>query len=426
MIQCRLEMEKWLNPKIDFWLTHDLPILDWVSILPDGILHIQIIREHIKHAENLTIRELFDSSKWMCGNDVYQEPALPFNVRRAQIWFVRCNQTSILENSNGSKDIKLWPRQLDKLKYNLRDYMKCDELEMVIGKPKKHIELAACPMLYGDLKHMATVFSEWYHYHRMIGVQHFWAFINNEVDPAYLPQLPDVTYVPYNYRWINHQQSSTYLPAYDGASVWQVSMQNQCLWRLKRYGVDWFLTTDVDEYIEVRDNTTEGAEYPLLSFLKKHKNTTREKTPIGGLRMMSVPFGSAKVTDGEDAGPFHLAMDYTTRWDDATGNFIDRSRPKIIYQAQVCEANNVHWRLRGGRTEGVDPLSEIMLHHIRRPRPGIMGGLGGGKSKRRDSKMADGYRVKVCNEILSNPFGKLVNISSAICNTWPLPHSHSK
>jgi hypothetical protein len=63
MIQCRLEMEKWLNPKIDFWLTHDLPILDWVSILPDGILHIQIIREHIKHAENLTIRELFDSSK---------------------------------------------------------------------------------------------------------------------------------------------------------------------------------------------------------------------------------------------------------------------------------------------------------------------------------------------------------------------------
>lgn len=176
-----------------------------------------------------------------------------------------------------------------------------------------------------------------------------------------------------------------------------------------------FVTTDLDEFIDVKDQEASKEEYPLRSFLKK----VEKRSKIGALRLERASFGSSKEIDGDTPGPFHLFMDYTTKLDDMKHCGSLQTMPKLIYNAQVSEAAGVHWNFRGGKIENMDPQNRIMIHH--NPRPLDYNGkksntatytLNKPNCTIKDSTIADKYRSKVCHKM--NDYLGRINVSD-IC-----------
>jgi len=462
MMKCRSELENWLDPKIKHWIDQNLPMLDWVSVLPNGMLHIHFGIANLQGSFNQTVSasaRAIPSYKWYCGTDTYQEATTLYKVARTSVFFLRCNRTSILHHlkvnnasSSGEENhptIMAWSPKLGPEKYNLQPMVDCDTIEQSYGKPKDHINVAMCSVLYGDdWTAMMPSFAEYYTYHKMLGVQHFWVFVNTEVRPAEqpLPTIDDVTFIPYNYRWKKYGDPG--IP-YAGVSVWQEAMQNQCLVRLRRYGVDWVTTIDVDELLEIRQKDARAAEYPLRAFLTQYtddavrknraklnnsSNIQPIKGPVAGIKMMNVPFLYNTKKNLERA-PFHMSMDFTYRLNSTHASWVDKSRPKLIYNLKNCDASGVHWCRRyksGNVVVTPDAIQNVMLHHLKTAvrtaiaanvNPSITQWLGqgnGGKFIEQDSNMTDTYRTKVCLEMIRGPFATfLTHLDEAICSNWP-------
>ncbi|CAJ1968325.1 unnamed protein product [Cylindrotheca closterium] len=441
MITCRLQIERWLQPQIAHWIQQELPILDWVSRLPNGILQIQFLSEHLKWTNSEKTQGLvLKHFHWYCGttnsstNGTYHEPAMVHHVSKSHLFFLHCNLTSIQQHNHDydeeDVDIQVWtndsfPSSTKKhvtTLYQLKPLMDCDAIEQQqYGKPpttpqsptttttnnNNNIQLAMCSVLYGyDASAMLVQFAEYYAHYKRLGVQHFWVFVNTattttttsngklpstsllsiQLQPQsttrttylVLPNVDDVTYIPYNFRWNDFMKYANFSAPFLGASMWQEAMQNQCLSRLRRYGVKWIMTLDVDEFVEIRGNNDESSrrdkeeEYPLRSFLSRYDqdaNNKRQKDkPVGALRMRSVPFPTNRKFDLPTFRPYRMAMDHVHRWDDTLGTYIDAKRPKMIYQAQLCDVAGVHWCRRynrGAISQSLNATHEIMLHHIR-------------------------------------------------------------
>ncbi|CAJ1935037.1 unnamed protein product [Cylindrotheca closterium] len=224
-----------------------------------------------------------------------------------------------------------------------------------------------------------------------------------------------------------------------GASMWQEAMQNQCLSQLRRYGVKWVLTLDVDEFVEIRgdESSRQEEEYPLRSFLAQYydqdnndgddddgniqetketndNNKANEKAnnkgqkvkPIGALRMRSVPFPTNRKFNLPTFRP-------PTAW------------PWIMYIG-------VHWCRRyshGAISKSLNAFHEVMLHHIRAATGDeywLEYKKSGGKGMVKDSTMAEQHRIQVCHDMIMihGPFAAFVkHLDEAKCNDWPPPKS---
>lgn len=320
----------------------------------------------------------------------------------------------------------VWSPDLGPEIFNLEPMLKCDALEQTVGKPKEPIKVAMCSVIYGDdWTAMAPAFSEYYTYHRMLGVKHFWVFVNTETSPAHpLPDIDDVTFIPYNYRWKHYTNT---ILAYDGVSVWQEAMQNQCLSRLRRYGVDWVTTIDVDEFLDVRREDSRSANNSLTHYLEEfERKQMAESKSVAAIRMANVPFSWS------DNRPFRMLMDFTFRLDNSTG-WTDRKRSKLIYNTQFCDTAGVHWcrkEVNGGRVLGVEPITDLMLHHLKygvrtavkspNPPTGYWPGQGNHQLPVQDSYMSDTYRTAVCHDMINGPFApNLKHLDEEKCNDWP-------
>ena len=76
--------------------------------------------------------------------------------------------------------------------YDLRPYLKCDRIETEIDRPPPGTKIGMCVRFRGD-HHLIPPFIA---YHRLIGVEHFWFYVNEEFDLSDLPVAPYLTYVP--------------------------------------------------------------------------------------------------------------------------------------------------------------------------------------------------------------------------------------
>jgi hypothetical protein len=386
--QCRLDIEKWLNPKIDEALEAKdrPPFLEWVWEM-NGYYLVLLFHPYTPTESK------FMKAKWnwrdQFGNDYTGFVRRNSPKNRGRIYV----QLDLPAFSNGtsvpgsSVPVELWPsliapadnKTVEIPIYDLQLMVKCDKLEKD-NPPPSHVKLGACVRFQGQHELVA----QWIEYHRLIGMQHFWLFLNEPFDIQDLPQADDITYVPYNFAWRDHANHSALEPDFFGANFWQTTAQNQCLYRLKRYGLDWFTTLDLDEYIWIDElRSMESTDSPpLQKFLSKFEH----QKDIGALEIGGWGFGRNKELEPKNK-TYELVVDYTYRSREPAGG-----RVKCLYQAQVAEDISVHWVYKGGRTISLN-ISEIRLNHYKRPHDGVFRGRE--SELRADSSLPDKYRERI-------------------------------
>jgi hypothetical protein len=174
---------------------------------------------------------------------------------------------------------------------------------------------------------------------------------------------------------------------YKGDNFWQVEAMQQCLYRSKRYGLEWLMTNDIDEYLWLNEtesigvNKSAGNHSILQQFLSKYEQYPK----LGGLAVEGWAFGAHKNERGK---MLKLQIDYVYRANEVSGG-----RRKIIYRVPTAKRISVHWLYGGGSLIEL-PISTIRWNHYREPHAGIYG-----RKRRfpivRDSSLPDTYRSSI-------------------------------
>jgi hypothetical protein len=401
--QCRLDLEKWLNPKIDEWVGTSMPILDWVWEMEenntDGTSQQYYLASFISY--HIARRDAsLRSTTWYCldefGNSL--KTVVLKRGQQSKRMFIRCDLEAPLNRTDATSfsPVTLMPADVPplmsdhkKTEYDLRPFLKCDRLEQR-SPPPPDVKVGACVRVRGD--HEAL--RQWIEYHRLIGMQHFWIFLNEPFDIHDLPNASDVTYIPYNYVWRDHwgaqRGNTTFRAPYGGTDFWQTPSQSQCLYMTKRYGLDWFTTTDVDEYIWITDPIAMNSidPPPVQAFLSQFS----DRPDLGSLRMDSVAFGrNTKVEP--ISKEFELIVDYTCRK-------IRFPKPgvhfKQFWKSQVALDLTIHFLTEGGKTLPLDVASQARIHHFKQPWKGPhMAGNLPANELMNDTSLPDKYRKSI-------------------------------
>ena len=401
IIRCRLGLEGWMNPLIDQGIEWEVPLLDWAWDMGDYTM-IMLMTEHLQSK-----RRDFFKATWYCGGNTNTTTVatVPKQHRRyhGDILFVKCanviNVTSIRPSipSNQAGSI---------VSYNLEPLLHCDRIEKQQEAKliqEKKIKLGACLRFSGDSRPQVL---QWIIYHRMIGFDKFWVFLNEPMQRPLafqgLPLWEDVTYIPYNYNWAEHRNKTrtSFRPPYKGNDYWHTTQMHQCLYKAKRSGMDWVTSTDLDEYIWLSDqydgdhHKNDGLK-PMQRFLAQY-NTSIDHN-IGALTLNSIPFGQNIVKETLlNHTSFPLVMDYTYRSPHEHDCNHPYARCKCLYNPNVAENIGIHWLFRGGTFVNFD-TTQVRIHHYKTPQAGVYNSRSIKQIQKliQDTSLVDRYRSRV-------------------------------
>ncbi|KAG7338830.1 hypothetical protein IV203_012799 [Nitzschia inconspicua] len=180
------------------------------------------------------------------------------------------------------------------------------------------LQLGACLRFRGDFDR--SILPQWVEYHRLVGIDHFWIFINEPWNLEGLYNRSYITYYPLDQQWNYHpqyyqhyyhrdisqqqqqqhqQQTSTATATSATETVASVTLsqepaQTTCLYIAKTQQYDWIITTDVDEYLYLPKQKNQQHQHqqqqqqqqPLKSFLQRF-----DKEQYSSLIINSIPFG---------------------------------------------------------------------------------------------------------------------------------------
>ncbi len=230
--------------------------------------------------------------------------------------------------------------------YDMEEFVKCEKLDITYFSPP-NTSIGMCTSIVGDEK-VTDLALQWVEYHRLIGVDHTWIYINSDWDTEKHSERPYISWIPYNLDIGTNKFIDE--PWTQGGHFFRTTSQVECLLRARRMGIDWVIFTDIDEYIQVVENITISAESNIHSqpILKHFLDTyyKDERKDIGGLVMNSIPFGNnLEVEKNPDKV---LLIDHVYR------NKINPKEAKWIRWKQIVNPQNVHnyalhW-LGGGRS----------------------------------------------------------------------------
>lgn len=366
--QCRWNLEEYLRPLISQWLQDSLPLLDWVYHLAKPQQQQQYRRRrqqsYYKYLILLVTIHLDPKSTeipfrqanhWHCQDqDGNRRPAKILPGGKNYI----ASQRILMQCSRMNQPLVGLYHHPTGYFYNVTPWNDCDSLESSISSDSvssststnpaassslsswklPSISIGACLRIRG----MHHFLEPWIRYHRHLGIQHFWIFLNEPtnlttVPTMFLPKSSShhnniITWIPYNY-YAPDFVHDTPNNSYSRSSIlrhskhfWQSTTQMQCLYHAKRLGLEWIITLDVDEYIWIRETTATGRTNTTSTttitktghFQDKHTNstaiTTHPSSPlslvqsilapytagsagtsIGALTMWSIPFGSQQI-----------------------------------------------------------------------------------------------------------------------------------
>jgi hypothetical protein len=193
-----------------------------------------------------------------------------------------------------------------------------------------------------------------------------------------------IEYVPNDQLWDDHprQYAKYYDPKQPGhldlsqVHLSQLPSQTQCLYTAKKYGYNWIVTTDVDEYIYVapRQNDT-NQTLPFPSFLSQF-----DPNVYSSLIMNSIPFGrnifltNSSTTDGSNSST-SLMIDYVWRRNFNLSQY-PFERFKQIYNPRSVWSVGVHycWYADEGTLSNVHLSPEehgIHIQHYKKADQGV-------------------------------------------------------
>ena len=435
-LECRVfwDYEKKTN-LIDRWVELDLPILTSVvrddrakkevlerekkfyKNLKQDIVYITLTHAHGKRGKNVAMN--FKNILWKCiygrrlsengrthHQIVYHEFAEHVQSKKPlDIINLMCNHTKngddwVLKGISPTKlpDLKaakLNTTNITSFVYSLEKPLECDRLEQeesaAIHNPKK---IGACVRFMGDKDR--SLIPQFIEYHRILGIEHFWIFINEDWNLTGLYNASYITYMPLDFICENHKSHFNHIYYSMQPEISQEPANNHCLWNAKKYGYDWVTTTDVDEWIHIPAGDSKADQnvstiFPLRSYLKRFDPNT-----FSCLSMKSVPFGSNQWLHKPDFSPNPLLIDYTWRENKTFSKFSHRK--KVIYNPQNVWGIGVHhcWTAQGIHTH-LHPAKDAYVHHYKRPDKGVFLKMEkmmvkSEESLLRDSIMRDMYR----------------------------------
>ena len=398
--RCRHELEVWQNKNYDKWISEDEPWMEWAWELTEEHENHQTGEPHYvaliisanlgqKNKIDLDALEWFWQDQYgnnfTTRNDSYRknrkgrfylhmDPPVDAekmgwheeseSIRLMNRTFSKSRQSTKRATKGRSVPAFIWSKATASTKsllYDIRPYLKCNQIERM-NPPPSHIKIGACVVRFWG---QHDLMAEWLAYHRMIGIQHFWLFVSEDFDnfilKSNLPRHdPDITYIPYNYRWFDHMHlKPDAKPGWKGEALFQPSGNNQCLFMAKTYNLDWIITPDVDEFIAVEDPVL-NESFPLQSVLEKVEQQYGEN--VGSFCMPSFAYKWNVLKESTDS--FELSIDFTYRRNKTLGD--KGGGRKCFYKPRIVKDVSVHYRNVGGKEVKLNHAG-ICLHHYRTP-----------------------------------------------------------
>ncbi len=386
---CYFKLEERKQFWIDEWLEDNFPILDSVLWMSKNVYYISIIVKHLMNSKND-----WNNETWYCNRIDNPGKLL---VSNTPVHLIECR----MDDESDERLHSIWPSKVSSrtnrtLKYDSIDmFTRCDRLELQESPPllstktsrNESPTLGACAIVRDVGYHIPP----WIEYHKLMGVDHFWIFVNEPFPKKEWIQRPYITYIPYNFYWYDHSIHSSSLSGYRKPKndvFWQEAMQMKCLYNAKRLGnIEWLTTTDIDEYIWVNSSRYIGEPFPFKKYLMDHK---QEFTSLAGLSMNSVFFGrhpnEATTTDHSNDTRW-LMIDYTYR-----ASHPKWQRYKVIYRPEKAQVAEVH-TAKGGKSL---QLQDVYFHHYKKPSQGVAKTTGQ-DTLMMDTGLRDGYRDTIWN-----------------------------
>ena len=278
--------------------------------------------------------------------------------------------------------------------YDVRPFLECEAQYEKLSPP---VQAAACTQIRGAGP--TKMLEEWVEYHRLVGFQHFWIYVND--DPSVISNLPQhdyITYIPYNYCLCHHHEETVFSPVYwTTMPVFQTPVMAECILRARKEGIRWLALHDVDEYFQVMDrNASSSNNTNVIDYLE----TLPTKEYVGGFISLSVPFGRHPRENTTQ----ELTMDYAWHKNYSTTP-IRKGREKIIVRPDKVTHVGVHYIVSGSRGTYLSPDTQIRVAHFKNPDQGVFrGGRGvfrrGRDIVRDDSLAKSSLREQVYQRIM--------------------------
>lgn len=399
-IECMLALEKTQYSMVDEWFQQGVPMLE--SVRTFGGYHYVLMGT----LSGPDIKQL--KSNWYCGSTAPSERYMATVHSRPRA------STIIVIKCPGTKNIThIWPSVPAKRTgvtpfYNLQHFQTCDKLQkQEYMSAHGHdvsvdVKIGGCLISRGEAGRNGM--PEWIAYHRLIGYRHFWIYMNEAWDSSGLPELPYVTYVPFNYV-LPHHNNTKAIPLTKKGFVPHIvrvhrqnGMQMDCLYKSKQLGLDWITTTDTDEFIHVRDSnatTSSVLDYPLRNFLRQV-----DKHKVAALALNGIRYGTKNVGIDKIPRP-RLRLDHVWRKE---GNIssLEVKTPKMIYNVKLAQNLHIHglWSPSNG-TKNLFPGNEVHTQHYKNPNEDVYRNKG--QSLVQDTDLRDRYRSQVLSMMRTFP-----------------------
>jgi hypothetical protein len=345
-------------------------------------------------------RKARDNIAVTCDNDSSQ---LLFGIRPVHDNAAAAAVATNITSANSTSSFQYYDIQLP---------LECSGLEKKELSERSSFQnskVGACVRFKGDNDRQQI--PQWIEYHHLLGVDHFWVYMNEPYNMTNLFNLPYVTYMPFDVTWSDFPQ---YMLKYFSRTKelphmqWYLSqepVQTSCLYTAKQHGLDWIITTDVDEYVHVkqyenytmphnRERSTLKHLQPLKSFLKKYN-----KTEYGCMAMNSIPYGINAFMEHPDS-PNEYMIDKVWRKKKSLDDYRFR-RCKQIYNVAGVWSVGVHYCHnveKGLKTVSMQPDKDgIYIQHYKLAHKGVSGSgehrmIGSPDMLLKDSSLRDSYR----------------------------------
>ena len=341
-MDCQLKMEEYLYPRIYQWVMDKVPIA----------VNIKVIKNqyHVIFNTGYIDTHLWYNAKYRCNGS--NETATIMSATRPGRGnlIIQCPE-AIQFSKTALETVSVIPKGGNKTVYQMERFVECEKQDMIDYSPPS-TSIGMCTSIAGKGR-IREIAHEWAEFHRLIGVDHIWIYINSEWDDGKQPEKPYISWIPYN---LNIKAYNfTDRPWTQRSEFFRVTSQVECVLRARRMGVDWVIFTDVDEYIQINDNdngnetSVEDSGLPPLKKLLQNYYKDEKRT-IGGLVMNSIPFGN-NLSEEKDPGK-QLFIDHVYRNKNDPNN-VRWTRWKQIVNPQNVHNYAIHW-LGGG-----DVLKEI-------------------------------------------------------------------
>lgn len=246
-------------------------------------------------------------------------------------------------------------------------------------------------ILLGQTARLPHRIVEWIEYHRMIGVDHFFLHLlaeyNHTADQHLFPNLPYVTYIPFNVM-------STMNLDDDVVRVFrfQVPSQVDTIYRARAMGFDWVVMNDVDEYVHIKHNEMNQSLPKTLDFLlSEYQQQPEHQETIAGISIRSYSFGSCRQMDPNEPYP-ELMIDYNCS---RRGAFLGK-RMKSAVRPQWVSYYSVHGVTDPPKSEVTANVgSELRLLHYKDPEKGTFES----RKPKKDTTLRDMYRDRLVQRL---------------------------